>query len=168
MASVEGTIKLVLEATQNGTGAYAGVVSNVNNAFRKSFANGTSSNQINAIAVFVASPAGGATTSIDLTALTDVHGNTVAMAEVRAAAFIADPDNTDIVHVVQGGANPWTTGFLKGTAPEVPINLNGALLFVNPTDGGWTVAGGSKVIGLENQSGGTAQTVTGIIWGVLS
>ncbi len=167
MATVKGKVEITAEFLHT-LGAPWDVSVKAAESYKRSFTAGTGATEVDGYGMFQASPGASSTTEINLDALTDINGNTVILTEVRGILLWAPTTNTDSVHLKQGTTAPWTTGFLLGTAPELPIDIGGALCAVCPVDGEWTVTGGSSDIGLTNQIGSAANTINGLVWGVLS
>ena len=174
MSDVQGNIQITAEFLQR-LGIPRSQAVSAAAQLNRSFGNGTGDSQVDGVAPFTVTPAGGATVEIDLQALTDMEGAAVSFQEIRgfiayAQTAAGETANADSVHMEQGAATKWTTGFLQGTAPEIPIAPNGFIVGIAPkaSTGVWTVTGASKNIGFANQSGGVAARVTGLFFGRLS
>ena len=168
MSDVNGSVIITAEFLQKLGVPYSSA-ENIAAQLSRRFVNGTGDNQADAVVKFQVVPGASATVEIDLDdgTLTDIRGTAVTFTQIRGFVFWADTANADAVHLKHGAATPWTTGYLKGTAPEVPIPPNGYIVGICPkaSTGVWTVTAGSATIGFDNQNGAGAGTVTGIIWG---
>ena len=167
MSVIQGNVKLTADFLHR-LGLPWSIAVPVGAQLNYAFGNGTGDDQIDAYGKFSLSIPAGNTVAVNMDALTDAtpeaSGN-VSLQEVRVIILFAPSTNDDAVHFEQGTVNPWTTGALKGTAPEIPIDIRGSLLFIAPKDGRWTVAGGSKQIDFTNQSGAQTNRVEGLILG---
>lgn len=167
MSDVQGNIQITAEFLQR-LGVPRSVAVPASAQLNRAFGNGTGDSQVNGVAPFTANPAAASTVEIDLQAMSDMEGAAVSFAEIRGFIVFAPTTNGAAVHMQQGAAAKWATGFLQGTAPEVPIESNGWIAGVSPKAGQWTVTAGSKTVGFANQDAGAAATVTGLYFGVLS
>ena len=167
MSVISGSVAISVDFIQT-LGVPYSVAVDVAEAINASLANGAGSDQIDGAAKFTVSPALSATIEIDLQAMTDVNGVAVSFQEIRGFLILGASGNDNAVHMEQGAANKWTTGFLQGTAPEVPVEASGALLGLAVKAAQWTVTGASKTIGFANQSSAQQNTVSGIFFGRLS
>ncbi len=167
MSAVQGRVQLTVDFVHD-LGVPWSVAVSVAEQLNRPFANGIGTNQVDGIAKFTLSPGASTTVEIDLQSIEDVNGATVSFDEIRGIFVWAETANDDAVHMKQGAVNPWTTGLLQGTAPELPIDANGFVGGAAPKVGQWTAAAGSKTVGFENQSGSQANTVTGIVFGHLT
>lgn len=168
MSDVQGNIQITAEFLQR-LGLPRSVAVPASVQLNRAFGNGTGDSQVNGVAKFSLNPAAAATVEVDLkNTLADMEGVKADFAEVRGFIVFAPTANGAAVHMKLGAGTPWTTGFLQGTAPEIPIEANGWLAAVAPKAGQWTVAAGSKNVGFENQDGVAAAQVNGIVFGVLS
>lgn len=167
MSDVQGNIQITAEFLQR-LGVPRSVAVPAQAQLNRSFGNGTGDSQVNGVAPFTVNMGNGATVEVDLQVMSDMEGAAVSFAEVRGFLVFAPTANGAAVHFQQGAATKWTTGYLQGTDPEVPVEANGWIAGVATKDGQWTVTGASKSVAFENKDGAAPAVVTGLVFGKLS
>jgi len=167
MSVVQGNIELSSDFLQT-LGLPRDVAVPASVQVNRAFSNGTGTSQVNGVAPFSVTLAGGASTDVDLQSMSDMEGALTVFAEVRAIILYASASNALSVHLEQSALAPWTTGLLLGTSPIIPITANGVLTAISPKAGTWTVSALSKGIKLTNQSPLESATVSGYFLGVLA
>ena len=108
-------------------------------------ANGTSANQADKVYAVSGTISSGTPLDLDLTALTDVFGVAVNMAEV--VGFLLRNKSTTATQTLTVGnaaSNAWVA-WQSGTTPAVVIGPEGCLLWWSPSDGA-AVTGTTKVL----------------------
>ena len=100
----------------------------------------------------------GANTTIDLAgSLSDIFGDAVTFARIKALLIENESTDADAVLIVGGaGANPWPGPF-QDVSDKIEVRPGGAALFFCADATGWPVVGGaSDVLKIENESGANA------------
>jgi hypothetical protein len=150
VANVTGSNSVVTNNQQTSSGLPTNIPVAVQQNFNFNPANGTAADQVDLkytkTLTLAATP-----TTLDLTALTDVFGNSINFARVRSITLkhkgTTDGQN---VTVSGGAANPWT-GIITGNLILFPstANNNGVIVLWAPGTTGAVVSGASKTLKLD-------------------
>ena len=115
----------------------------------KNLTNGTAAQQASDVHRAETTVSGSGTASIDLQALTDVHGNTITAAEIVAFAIIAGDDNAGELQLKPHATDGWTA-LWSGDTDHTNLEAGAALTLFCPLDGKYAVSASNKVILVTN------------------
>lgn len=130
---------------------------------------GTAADQADRVWSDTRTIAASGTDDLDLAGgLTDVFGNVITFARVRALAILADPTNANNLTIGNAATNPWGGGSTPYGAAATTTRATPDMLhlYISPTATGMAVgAGTADVLRIANSGAGTSVTYTIIIIG---
>lgn len=153
--SLTATIKASINATLTKSADFESASSAIAHALSISLSDGTAANQADRIFKDTRTLAASATEDLDLSgALTNIYGETVVFADIRAILITAAAANTNNVNVTRPASNGLPLFLAAGDG--APVRPGGAFLWVAPDATGIPVtAGTGDLLTLTNSAGGT-------------
>lgn len=173
--AVTATVKGAINATHTRVLDVASASADVRPSFSVSFSDGAGANAINLEWSDTRTIVASASEEIDLTGstgspavtMTDVYGQTVSFARIKAILVTASSGNTNNVNVSRGASNGCTLFLANGDG--IQVRPGGAFMWVAPDATGVAVSGGSSdILTIANSSSGTSVTYTITILGAAS
>lgn len=173
--ALSATVKASIAATQTRVLDIASGSAAFNPASSISYSDGAGANQANLIWSDTRTIAASGTDEIDLTglvnspqvAMTDVYGQTVTFARVKAIYVAAASGNTNNVNVVRPASNGFALFLAAGDG--LALAPGDVFMWASPTAAGKAVTGGSAdLLHLINSAGSTTVTYTIVIIGAAS
>lgn len=165
-------LRVILDATYRQTTTLAeGSRSNpakFDHDWALALANGTGAGQANFAWRAQYSIAAGGNQVVDLSALTDEHGNAIAPSKYKAILVRLNEETTDAAATLSVGnaaANAWT-GICSSATALLTVRHGGWIAFACTDATGFAVAGGSKNVKILNNSGTAAAVVDVVVVGV--
>mgnify|MGYP006268812039 CR=1 FL=1 len=152
--NARGVIDINLSALMDPPSPYSGPVQ-IGSRIIKQLANGTTSGKIrNALTVAVALAASG-TQTIDLSALTNILGESVSGGKLVAVLIETGPSNAATFKIEGGASNPFT--WFGGVVTTYPANYVG--LDYSGSSSEWVIDGTHKTLKVTNLSGSVSLAV---------
>jgi hypothetical protein len=173
--SLSATVKASVSATQTRVLDIANGSASFNPALSISYSDGAGANQADLIWSDTRTIIASGTDELDLTglagspqvAMTDVYGQTVTFARVKAIYVAAAAANTNNVNVVRPASNGFALFLAAGDG--IALAPGDVFQWASPTAAGKVVTGGSAdLLNLINSAGSTTVTYTIVIIGAAS
>lgn len=156
--ALTATVKASVNASLTKTADFESAASAIAHAFAITFSDGTAAGQADRIFKDTRTLAASATEDLDLSgSLTNIYGETVAFADVRAILVTADSGNTNNVNVTRPASNGLPVFLAAGDG--VAVRPGGAWLYVAADATAIPVtAGTGDLLTLTNSAGSTSVT----------
>jgi hypothetical protein len=156
MANLTTKVYAEIDASLTGAPTVGTVSADQNVAGQVLLNSGTGSGNADIAYVARRSLAGTTSENLDLAGvLTDVFGNTVTAAKVKAILVVTDSSNNGDLVIGAAATNPFV-GPLGGTTPTIAVRPGGLFLVADPLLG-WTVtAGTGDLLKVNNLGAGVA------------
>lgn len=156
--ALSANVKVSINATLTKTADFESASSAIAHALSLAFSDGTAAGQADLIFKDTRTLAASATEDLDMSgALTNIYGETVVFADVRAILITADSANTNNVNVTRPASNGLP--LFLAASDGVAVRPGGAFLYVARDATGIPVtAGTGDLLTLTNSAGSTSVT----------
>lgn len=156
--SLESALKVIFQATQTRALDLASGESALRREISIAFADGVGVNQANLLFHDQRTLAASATEDLDLAgALTDVYGQTVSFARIKAVIVVAASGNTNNVNVTRPASNG--VPLFLAASDGIAVLPGGVFLWAAPSAAGVAVTGGTgDLLTLTNSAAGSSVT----------
>lgn len=156
--ALSASVKATINATLTKTADFESASSRIDHALAISLTDGTGAGNADRIFKDTRTLAASATEDLDLSgALTNIYGETVAFADIRAILITADAGNTNNVNVTRPASNGLALFIAAGDG--LPVRPGGMFLWACPDATGVAVtAGTGDLLTLTNSAGSTSVT----------
>ena len=152
------TLTTLLTGDYTGGDAVAGSAATFDERNAISWTTGAAAGQADDVFETVLNIAASGNLALDLSALTDPLGGSLAALRVKGIIILADETNVNDI-VFEGGASNPFLGPLGGTTPTLNTQPGGITVLATPTAAAWAInASTAHTIKLANSSSGTAVT----------
>lgn len=148
------------------TAGFVTPTAQINLAYSSSLTSGTGTGQANAVHSERYTIAQSGTQVIDLSAITDDLGQSVAFTAIKQIIVTAGSANAAVVTLKPNGTEGWVAAF-NAAADTLKISAGGCVVLANPEGAGWAVVDNTtdKLL-LTNTSASASATVDVVIVGV--
>jgi hypothetical protein len=156
--SLTATVKASINASLTKSADLASATSRIAHALSLAFSDGTGALQANRIFSDTRTLSASATEDLDFSgALTDIYGDAVVFADIRALLITADSGNTNNVNVTRPASNG--LALFLAASDGIAVRPGGAFLYVAQDTTAIPVAGGTgDLLTLTNSAGSTPVT----------
>jgi hypothetical protein len=173
--AVSAVVKGSMTVTHTRSLDVAAASADIRPSFSVTFSDGAGANQVNLEWSDTRTITASLSEEIDLTGttgspavtMTDIYGQTVSFARIKAILVTADSGNTNDVQVKRGASNGCALFLANGDG--ISVRPGGAFMWVAPDATGIAVSGGSTdILTITNSAGSTSVSYTITILGAAS